>query len=425
MNQSFGQSAKSYAILPFYATAAVSFILLTILMLIASTQFVGHYFQGRTLALVHTAALGWATMIIFGAGYQLLPVIFENKLFSSELAFTSYLFLLTGTLLLVPSFWFFTTGWAMISGGILITLATVIYNINVFTTARWTKGMKTENLFIVSSALYLFITAGVGLLLTINLKHPFFSKSHLEILKIHAHLGLAGWFLQLITGVSARLIPMFLLSKSNKPLLLRASFILQNVALVAFAIDRYFASNITRTALYIVIMTIGILCWVLYVRDIFKNRIKKKTEMQMRFTFLSFGFLLAALPIALLILYTSTAQWSILYGTYLLLGWVSALIMGMTFKTLPFIIWNIKYKSLHGKAKLPMPKDLYIEKWIQYQFWLFIAAMLSLTTGIMFRQMIFINTGLLLWLLIAVLYIVNVTKVLFHKTKINYDTTDN
>lgn len=425
MNHSTGQSAKSYAILPFYATAAVCLIFLTILMLIASTQFVSYYFQGRTLALVHTAALGWATMIIFGAGYQLLPVVFENSLFSSKLAFTSFLFLLTGIILLIPSFWFFTPGWAMISGGVLITLATVMYNINVSATARWRKGMKPENLFIMSSALYLFITAGVGLLLTINLKYPFFSKSHLEILKIHAHLGLAGWFLQLITGVSARLIPMFLLSKSDKSHLLCASFVLQNVALVAFAIDRYFASSANRTALYLMIMTIGILCWVLYIRDIFKNRIKKKIEIQMSFTILSFVFLLAALPIVLFILYTSTAQWSILYGTYLFLGWITALIMGMTFKTLPFIIWNIKYKSFHGKTQLPMPKDLYVEKWIQYQFWFFIAAMLSLTAGIMLHQMIFINTGLTLWLVIAVLYIINVTKVLFHKTKINYDTTDN
>ena len=90
------KAPKAYAVVPFYATAALAFLALCIMLFFSVNNLGGHYFQPHLLALVHTAALGWVTMIIFGACYQLLPVIFEHDLYSSKLAFISYLFLLSG-----------------------------------------------------------------------------------------------------------------------------------------------------------------------------------------------------------------------------------------------------------------------------------------------------------------------------------------
>lgn len=179
----------------------------------------------------------------------------------------------------------------------------------------------------------------------------------------------------------------------------------------------------SRTYLYLFIIALGIANWLLYLYDTFKNRLKKKIEIQMRFTMLSFIFLTGVLLIAFCILIFSNKQGIILYGVYIFMGWLSALIIGKTFKTLPFIVWNYKYKSIHGKMKIPMPKDLYIEKWIQYQYWLFISAMVILTIGILLQLIYIIRLGLLIWILIAILYIVNVFKVIFHKVQIHNDTT--
>lgn len=368
MNHSIGNTPKNYAVLPFYITAAIFFLFLTVMLYFASDQFVTHYFQGKTLALVHTAALGWITMIIFGAAYQLLPVLFEQNLFSSKLAFSSYCTLLIGSGMLIYSFWYFIPGWVMIVGGSFVLIASLMYLINVLLTARLPKNLKVETLFILSSALYYFVTTIIGLLLAINLKYPYFTISHMEILKIHAHIGFVGWFLQLITGVSIRLVPMFLLSKSKKSKLLKYAFALQNIGLLLFVADRYFTQNSIRTYLYLFIISAGIGCWFLYLYDTFKNRLKRNIEVQMRFTILSFLFLIATLLIALSIMILSDLQWSILYGTYIFMGWLTALVLGKTFKTLPFIVWNFRYKNHHGKMKIPMPKDLYIEKWITYQF---------------------------------------------------------
>lgn len=410
-----GNPPKDYAVLPFYGAAAVFFLLLSLLMFIAAGRFQEHFFQGQTLALVHAAALGWGTMIIFGAAYQLLPVICEKDLFSSKLAFISFCFLLIGTILLVSAFWYFRTGHIMISGGSFVFIAAILYTINVFKTAHISNGFNIHKAFLISSALWLLVTVGIGLLLAINLAYPFFSKNHLEILKIHAHIGLVGWFLQLITGISTRLVPMFLLGKSDKDKWLQAAFILQNLGLIGFVSDQYFFGASSRVYLYFILVVLGVLCWVAYVRDVYIHRIKRKMEIQMKQTFLSFVFLFSGILLVPVVFSFSNTQWSILYGTFLFLGWISSLILGKSFKTLPFIVWNRHYKTLHGKMKLPLPKDLYNMMWLRYQFWLFIAAMVILSIGVIYNHLLVIRCGLFLWILVAVLYSLNVLKIFLHK----------
>ncbi|HMW94063.1 MAG TPA: hypothetical protein PKE67_04135, partial [Chitinophagales bacterium] len=69
------QQTTSYkVVIPFYVYAAVSLLIGTILLFFHTDIAHQHYFHPYTLAITHTMALGWGTMIIFGASHQLLPV---------------------------------------------------------------------------------------------------------------------------------------------------------------------------------------------------------------------------------------------------------------------------------------------------------------------------------------------------------------
>lgn len=412
-----GKAPSNSAVLPFYATAAVAFAVLCILLQLSAASLTQHYFSPHLLTIVHTAALGWGTMIIFGAAYQLLPVICEKDLFSSPLAYISWYFLTIGVALLTWSFWDFTTGTIMITGGSMIVIAAIMYFINVYRTGGICKRYNIQKLFIVSSAFWLLFTVVVGLLLAINLSHPFFEKDHLQILKLHAHAGLAGWFLQLITGVSTKLVPMFLLAKSSKNKLLNVAYILQNAGLILFLADAYFLGYSTRAIIYAALVVAGIICWILYLYDAYKHRVRKKIDFQMKHTFVSIFCLLLAIVLIPVIHFSKGTQWTILYGTLLFMGWITSIILGMTFKTLPFIIWNAHYKNLSGKVKVPMPKHLYDESLVTYQFWSFIAALIVLALGIVLQQILIIRLGLGLWIIVAAIYFYNVLKIFLHKTK--------
>src|SRR5690606_8546609 len=111
---------------------------------------------------------------------------------------------------------------------------------------------------------------------------------------------------------------------------------------------------------------------------------------------------------------------AIVYGTCIFMGWITALILGKTFKTLPFIVWNSHYKNLNGKVKIPLPKDLYSFSLLKYQYWLYIISMPLLLIGLVCASLLTIRTALFIWAVMAVLYLQNVIKILFHQTRI-YD----
>ncbi|MHA6696219.1 hypothetical protein [Chryseobacterium sp. A321] len=408
------KAPKNVAIAPFYIAGALCFFTLCVMMLFSSRVFLEHYFSPHLLAIVHMAALGWGTMIIFGASYQLLPVICERSLFSEKLALSSWALLLLGLLILVCSFWHYHTGWLMVSGGSLVVLAAVCYLINVLKTALLFRTYSIQRLFMASSAFWLVFTTSVGVLLAYNLAFPYISRSHLDFLKLHAHAGLAGWFLQLITGVSTKLVPMFLLGKSQKDRYLLGSFVLQNLALVLFLVDGFFFGITLRVLFYAAIALLGIIFWMLYLYDAFKNRLRKKIELLMKHTFVSMMVLLLSVTLIPVIYFTSSTSIALLYGTLLFMGWITGIILGKTFKTLPFIVWNSKYKHLSGKKNIPLPKTLYSEKLVKFQFILYLAALTVLCLGILFKIHLIVQLGLILWVSVAGIYLVNVSKLFNH-----------
>jgi hypothetical protein len=406
------------AVLPFFATGAIAFWVLCLLLFLSPHSLRGHYFSPHLLSIVHTAALGWGTMMIFGAAHQLLPVICERALFSRSLAALSWYTLTAGTIVLVFSFRNFHTGWPMITGGALVTASALAFFINTLFTGGTCIRHAAVRLFICSSATWLVFTVTLGLLLAIHLRYPFFKQDHLHILKLHAHAGLAGWLLQLIAGVSAKLVPMFLLGKSEKGSLLYYAFVLQNAALALFLADGFlFGLSPARGLVYAAIETAGIACWLWYLGDAFRHRVRKNIDAPMKHSLISFLCLGLALTLVPVVLYSRDYRWAILYGMLLFMGWVTGIILGKTFKTLPFIIWNGQYKQLSGKVKVPLPKHLYSEQLVQWQFGLYIAGVTFLGTGIAADNGLIIRAATIVWLLLSWLYVYNVMKVLLHKTK--------
>ena len=411
------KAPKELAVIPFYGTAAVFFLLLSILLCLSSNEITGHYFNPHILAIVHTAALGWGTMIIMGAAYQLLPVICEQELFSTRLAFLSYLLLTIGAIGLIICFWIFDTGWGMILSGSAVVLSSYLYAFNIYQTANDANRSQIHQTFLLISAFWLCFTTTVGLLLAINLSYNFIPRNHLDILKLHAHAGIAGWFLQLICGVGAKLIPMFLLGKSKREWLLQTSLILQNLGLILFLADGYFNPLHTRVYLYALLVALGTLCWLLYIVDAYRHRARKKTDILMQHTLISLiaqGLAFVFIPV---VLWSNQTKWTALYGTLIFLGWITGIILGKTFKTLPFIVWNKRYKNLNGTAKIPMPKHLYSETLIKYQYYLYIATLICTVLAIALNQHLIMLIATIFWIVIAVLYGYNVFRIIFHQNK--------
>lgn len=106
------------------------------------------------------------------------------------------------------------------------------------------------------------------------------------------------------------------------------------------------------------------------------------------------------------------------YGFVIFFGWITSIILGMTFKTLPFIIWNRTYHHLAGKAKTPNPKDLFSEPVFKWMALVYVLGFVLFTAGILLGVPFILQAASALLLLSSLLYNWNVLTLFMHKSQI-------
>lgn len=423
MNQIASENAPSpKVVVPHYIFGGLTLLVISLLVVFHPGAFTQHYFNPKLLAISHLLALGWISMIIFGALYQLLPVILEVKLYSEILAKLSFVLLSTGTILLAFSFWRFSFDYLMFIAGSSVVTSVVLFVVNTLKTAYTTQKKIVERIFIISSAYWLLFTVSAGLTLALNLAYPFLKVPHTELLKLHVHAGIAGWFLQLIIGVSTRLLPMFMVTHNLKAKKLYYTFFSVNLGLIAGLVSLYLQIK-TGVVVSALLIVSGIIVYLLFLIAAYKNRVKKQLDIGMKLSALSYAILVIPLFLIFVLLFDSrlsitlTMPLSIAYGSAIILGFITSLVMGQTYKTLPFIVWLKVYRGKVGKVILPLPKDLYFEKVAVAQTWFFAIGFAVLLSGISAATEKLVMAGGIVLLLSVALYNFNIFKIVFHKPK--------
>lgn len=405
-------------VLPFYVFGALSFLLACALLLINTGVVHQHYFQPQTLAITHLMALGWGTMIILGASHQLLPVLIEGKLDSDGLAYLSFFFAAAGIPFLVTGFYLFHTGWVLQTGAVLINASVICYFINVVTSIIESKRNDVYAWFIATASLWLFATVFFGLLLVYNFSYSWLPDNSMEYLSLHAHMGLAGWFLLLVIGVASRLIPMFLISKYTNTKTLWLIYALINLALMGFIVLKTLKVYPQFYYTPFLLLLIALLVFGHFIYRSYKVRIRKQVDEQMKVSLLSVALLFLPLISLLFVIYFISRDERpnivLLYGFCIFFGWITAIILGMTFKTLPFIVWNKVYRTRAG-GKTPAPKELFSEGVFRIMALLYLFGFFLFLFGIILLNDILLKGGAASLLASAVFYVYNVAKTLFHQ----------
>lgn len=418
-NNQLTQNTTYKVVLPFYAYAAVSLFAACLLMFFSASSFTGHYFSPHILAITHIMALGWGTMIILGAGYQLIPVLIERSLYSVKLAYWSFYLAAIGIPLLAYGFYFFDMGWPAKWGGRLVLIAVSLFVINLAKSLQ-KSNRNVHAWFMVAASVWLFITAFYGLVLVYNFTFPIYKRNHIELIPLHAHTGIIGWFLLLVIGVGSKLIPMFMISKYTNTRLLWLIFSFINAALLLFISLYILGAGSGFFMLPLSMILFSLLLFATYCYKSYKQRIRKQVDEQMKISLLS--VLLMLVPVAVIFtligLFVSgkeNLRFVLLYGFVIFFGWITAIIFGMTFKTLPFIVWNKVYGKIAGLGKTPNPKELYNERLFKMMAVSYLAGFVIFIAGILTIEKTILATGASLLLIAAILYCINAGKVLLHQ----------
>lgn len=410
-------------VIPFYLYAALAFLSATILLFFSTPAFTEHYFHPHTLAITHTMALGWGTMIILGASHQLVPVLIEHHLFSNFLAYLSFFLAAIGIPLLVYGFYTFNMGWPAQWGGVLVNAAILSYLVNLGVSISKSRHENVHAVFVFTAVVWLFLTTLIGLLLVFNFTGNILPMDSLHYLSLHAHTGIIGWFLLLVMGIGSRLIPMFLISKYSNERLLWIIYILVNGALGMFILIFFLTSASALFLLPVAAILAAIGLFAVYCYRSYQQRIRKQVDDQVKLSLLS--ILMMVVPfiflLILIIFLTFAGPHSslvLVYGFSVFFGWITAIIFGMTFKTLPFIVWNRVYHQKAGLGKTPNPKDLFNPKVFKGMGIAYLAGFVLFTAGALCGSIMVLNVAAFLLLLTALLYNWNVFELLMHKAGI-------
>jgi hypothetical protein len=121
------------------------------------------------------------------------------------------------------------------------------------------------------------------------------------------------------------------------------------------------------------------------------------------------------LLILLLVFSFSNSKLALAYGISVFFGWLTAIILGMTFKTLPFIVWNKVYHNKAASGKTPNPKDLFSAAVFNKMGLAYVAGFSLFLAGVLMENILLLQAASLLLLITAVLYNVNLVKLLLHK----------
>jgi hypothetical protein len=234
----------------------------------------------------------------------------------------------------------------------------------------------------------------------------------------HAHLGVLGFFVMLIVGVSFKLVPMFTLSElqSNR----RAGWAigLLNVALAGLGVTILLKSpwKIAFVGLFLA----GLATYGTEIVAILRVRKRRSLDWGMKYFLTALAFLLPLGVLAAILCWPKlplnhvTLQLENVYGFLGIAGMVTLAILGMLYKIIPFLVWYARYSREIGRAKVPSLGDLYSARLQAWGFLPLVGGLMAMAVSAGFASKLAVRASGVVFAVGLIIYAVNIGLILSH-----------
>ena len=369
--------AISAFVLPFYATEIDSYFLSTAIA-----------------SLLHLYLLGFIMMVIFGAMYQLIPVILEVPIFSKDFAYIQFYMFTVGILLFTYGLWNESYIVLLPYGGIMMYLSMLIFVVNVFLTYRELTNWNIVAKFILVSNIFLFIGVTIGFIIALNLIYGFYPDI-LILVKMHIASTIFGYVIMTIMGVGMILLPMFSLSHGFSQVSIETAFYTVIIGLLLFLLGSYMENSLIEFGgLFFITVSVFLALYQMWL--IFSTRIRKQNDFWAKNMIASFVSVIVSFLILVFAIVSENDTYYTLFGYTLFFGFFVFFIVGHIYKILPFLVWYQRYSPLVGKIKVPMLNEMVKEKVADIQFWITLVGLLFSMYAIAFGVSVMFQIGTVL-----------------------------
>jgi hypothetical protein len=351
-------------------TAAAAFVVAAAGLVWLAPEMAGHYYHPRLMALAHTITLGWITLTILGASYQLVPIVLGRPLWSERLARWQFVVYVIGVVGVVAHFviaeW---RGFAWAAG--MVAIAAGTHLLNVAMTVRGLRDWSFTARLVVLGHIGLALTALSGALLGIDKAWKFLPGGALSNLSAHVHIALLGWVLPMVIGVAARVYPMFLLAREPEGRLGAVQWwgVALGVPAVAVGLAGEVPVATMAGALAVAAVVVAHLAWM---RDVARTRKRPALDWPLRFVMTGTAFAVPATLAGLALAFDVVAgpRAAMVYAVLAFGGWASLTIVGMMLKIVPFLVWYRAYGARVGRGPVPALAALGSPKAEKIAYWL-------------------------------------------------------
>jgi hypothetical protein len=300
-------------------------------------ELAGHYYHPRLLALTHTVTLGWITVAIMGASYQLVPVVLERPIWSERLARWQLAIVAVAVFGMVAHFYLGT--WPGLAGAAaLLAVGILLYLLNIGLSLRGFRQWTFTARLVMLGYGGLAATTLFGLTLAVNHLRPFLPSEFFPTLHAHVQLALLGWVTPMILGVAARVYPMFFLAPPPR----RWHSFLQLWGLAA-GVPAVVVGLLAAPGL-LVAGALGVAAaaaaHAAWIGELAGTRKRPGLDWGLRFVLTATVFLApgAVLGVVMAMDRLAGPRVALAYAVLILGGWVSLTIVGMMLKIVPFLV---------------------------------------------------------------------------------------
>jgi hypothetical protein len=343
--------------LGFLAVAALAFALAGLALPWLADDLTGHYYHPRILALTHTLTLGWITVTILGASYQLIPIVLERPVWSERLGRWELLLTTLGVIGVVGHIAIASWPGLVWSAG-LVGAGVAAHVVNTALTLRRLERWSFTAWTLAAAFVGLVLTTAFGGALGVEHIRPFLPGDFYARLHAHVHLALLGWVLPVVLGVSAHVYPLFLLAPRPGPRVVAVQAWGLALGVPAVVIGLLAAAPLAAAGALAV--AAAVLAHLVWVADLLRSSRRPAFDWALRFLVAGAAYLAAAAALGVVLALGGAGgpRWALAYGALALGGWASLTIVGMMLKIVPFLVWYRVYAPLAGRTRVPALADL-------------------------------------------------------------------
>ncbi len=379
-NLSFEAAPPIKVVFRFFLTASI-FGIFTSLTLFFTFPNLLNIYDFNTLGTIHLITLGIITNFIFGALFQMLPVIAGVSIQNSEIVSLRVNYtLLIGTIFLFNAF-LHNNQLLYILASIFLIFSFSYFFINSFKELIVLKHSNSSKgmLYAIISLILVILFATILISFKIGINLPF---NFLLIRNFHLLFGLFGLFMILIFSISFQVIEMFYVTNSYPKLYSKNISLIIIITLIVNFVNFNIPINlIAFLSLIHAILTIKLLL----------KRKRVVSDGTIWFWYLAMGNLIL---FSLLILLNNFFSINIVLIALSFIFFIFSTIFAMIFKIIPFLVWF--QLNRQGYFDGPMMHEVIHPKIVKKLFYLFIITNLSFILSIFFNNFYLIASLMLL-----------------------------